>query len=81
MSQLPCHLLELNVILAQDLAPVSKPLCAYAVTWINLERKLRTRIDRQGQINPTWNDKFVFCVDDNFLDSDTSAVMIEIFTF
>lgn len=79
MSQLPFQLLELNVISAQDLAPVSRNMRTYAVAWINPERKLRTRIDQQGQINPTWNDKFVFRVEDKFFDSDTSSVMIEIY--
>ncbi|KAK3002016.1 hypothetical protein RJ639_021081 [Escallonia herrerae] len=79
MSQVPFQLLELSVISAQDLAPVSKNLRTYGVAWVNPERKLRTRIDQQGQINPTWNDKFVFRVDDRFLTSDTSAVMIEIY--
>lgn len=79
MSPLPFQLLELNVISAQDLAPVSKTLRTYAVTWINPERKLRTRIDQQGQVNPTWNDKFVFRVDEKFLDSETSSVMIEVY--
>lgn len=79
MSPLPFQLLELNVISAQDLAPVSKNIRTYAITWINSDRKLRTRIDQQGQINPTWNDKFVFRVDEKFLDSETSSVMIEIY--
>ncbi|KAI3459051.1 hypothetical protein Pfo_015714 [Paulownia fortunei] len=79
MSRVPYQLLELNIISAQDLAPVSKNLRTYAVTWINHERKLRTGIDHQGQINPTWNDKFVFRVDDSFLNSETSFVMIEIY--
>ncbi|CAI9099261.1 OLC1v1036049C1 [Oldenlandia corymbosa var. corymbosa] len=79
MSPFLFHLLELNVISAQDLAHVSKNMRTYAISWINPERKLRTRIDQQGQINPTWNDKFVFRVDEKFLDSETSSVMIEIY--
>lgn len=79
MSQVPFQLLELTIVSAQDLSPASKSLRTYAVIWVNPERKLRTRIDQQGQINPTWNDKFVFRVDDNFLNSDTSSVMIEIY--
>ncbi|GAA0142946.1 hypothetical protein Leryth_008717 [Lithospermum erythrorhizon] len=79
MGYAPFQLLELNIISAQDLAPVCKKLRTYAITYINPERKLRTRIDQNGQINPQWNDKFVFRVDDNFLNSDTSAVMIDIY--
>ncbi|KAM7491554.1 hypothetical protein LguiA_034475 [Lonicera macranthoides] len=80
MSTLPFYLLELNLISAQDLAPVTKKkFRTYAVAWVNPERKLRTRIDQQGQTNPTWNDKFVFRVDNKFLNSDASAVNIEIY--
>ncbi|KAL3654024.1 hypothetical protein CASFOL_003705 [Castilleja foliolosa] len=79
MSRVPYQLLELNIISAQDLSPVSKNLRTYAVTWINPDRKLRTLIDQDGQTNPTWNDKFVFRVDNKLLDSETSSVMIEIY--
>ncbi|GFP87992.1 hypothetical protein PHJA_000942900 [Phtheirospermum japonicum] len=79
MSRVPYQLLELNIISAQDLSPVSKNLRTYAVTWINPDRKLRTVIDQDGQTNPTWNDKFVFRVDNKLLDSETSSVMIEIY--
>ncbi|KAG8380401.1 hypothetical protein BUALT_Bualt06G0011500 [Buddleja alternifolia] len=79
MSRVPYHLLELNLISAQDLSPVSKNLKTYGVVWVNPDRKLRTRIDHQGQTNPIWNEKFVFRVDEAFLNSDTSFVMIEIY--
>ncbi|KAL3630982.1 hypothetical protein CASFOL_023966 [Castilleja foliolosa] len=79
MSRVPYQLLELNIISAQDLSPVSKNLRTYAVTWINPDRKLRTVIDQHGQTNPTWNDKFVFRVDNKLLDSETSSVTIEIY--
>ncbi|XP_022722759.1 uncharacterized protein LOC111279947 [Durio zibethinus] len=76
----PFQLLELNVISAQDLEPVCRRrMRTYAVAWVHRERKLSTRIDTQGHTNPTWNDKFVFRVDDEFLNGDTSAVMIEIY--
>lgn len=64
---------------AQDLAPVSKSMRTYAVVWVHQERKLSTKIDQSGHINPNWNEKFVFRVDDSFLESETSAVMIEIY--
>ncbi|GAU23809.1 hypothetical protein TSUD_27180 [Trifolium subterraneum] len=51
----------------------------YAVAWVHPDRKLSTRVDTQGHTNPTWNDKFVFRVDENFLYNDTSAIMIEIY--
>ncbi|KAF7807169.1 putative C2 domain-containing protein [Senna tora] len=70
---------ELDVISAQDLAPISSPLRTYAVAWIRPNRKLSTRIDTHGGINPTWNDKFVFRVKDEFLYADTSAITIEIY--
>ncbi|CAH8309442.1 unnamed protein product [Eruca vesicaria subsp. sativa] len=73
------QLLELNIISAQDLAPVSRKTKTYAVAWVHPERKLTTRVDYNGETNPTWNDKFVFRVNDEFLYSDTSAVVIEIY--
>ncbi|KAK7343988.1 hypothetical protein VNO77_13161 [Canavalia gladiata] len=81
MSQIlpPFQLLELNVISAQDLAPVGRNMRTYAVAWVHPDRKLSTRVDTQGHTNPTWNDKFVFRVDDDFLFADTSAIMIEIY--
>ncbi|XP_023006053.1 uncharacterized protein LOC111498924 [Cucurbita maxima] len=75
----PFQLLELNLISAQDLAPVSRSMRTYAIASVHPDRKLSTRVDTHGHNNPTWNDKFVFRVDDEFLHSDTSAVMIEIY--
>ncbi|KAL6194720.1 hypothetical protein ACLB2K_035796 [Fragaria x ananassa] len=75
----PFQLLELNVISAQDLAPVSRTMRTYAIAWVHPDRKLSTRVDTHGHNNPTWNDKFVFRVDEDFLHEDTSAVMIEIY--
>ncbi|XP_027351017.1 uncharacterized protein LOC113862061 [Abrus precatorius] len=76
----PCQLLEMNVISAQDLAQVSKSIQAYAVAWVHPERKLTTQIDEVGHTNPTWNEKFVFRVDDEFLNNENSVVMVEIYT-
>ncbi|KAJ8423984.1 hypothetical protein Cgig2_030085 [Carnegiea gigantea] len=73
------HVLEINLISAQDLAKVSRSMKTYAMAWVHPDRKLTTRIDTNGATNPTWNDKFIFRVDDQFLKSDTSAVMIEIY--
>ncbi|KAI3857912.1 hypothetical protein MKW92_002355 [Papaver armeniacum] len=77
---MPFQLLEINLISAQDLARVGKGMKTYAVAWVHPERKLSTRVDSHGHTDPTWNDKFVFRVDDAFLQSDTSAVMIEIYS-
>ncbi|XP_010556931.1 PREDICTED: uncharacterized protein LOC104826097 [Tarenaya hassleriana] len=80
MSMFPSfQLLELNIISAQDLAPVSRKMKTYAIAWVNSERRLATRVDYSGGSNPTWNDKFVFRVNEEFLYADTSAVMIEIY--
>lgn len=79
MSKVPFQLLELTIISAQDLSlGGSKNLKTYAVTWVNPDRKLRTKTHDQGGTNPTWNDRFVFRVDETFLNSDTSSVKIEI---
>ncbi|XP_009795461.1 uncharacterized protein LOC107806289 [Nicotiana tabacum] len=74
------HILEISLISAQDLAPVSKSLRTYALAWINPNKKRSTRIDNEGHNNPTWNDKFSFKVNDEFLYSETSAVHVEIYT-
>ncbi|KAL3506236.1 hypothetical protein ACH5RR_031618 [Cinchona calisaya] len=75
----PFQLLEINVISAQDLEPLSKTMKTYATAWVHITRKLSTRVDSEGHVNPTWNDKFVFRVDEEFLRQDTSAVQIEIY--
>ncbi|XP_060171420.1 uncharacterized protein LOC132602630 [Lycium barbarum] len=76
----PFQLLEVNIISAQDLEPVSKKMKTYASAWVHPTRKLTTGVDAEGGNNPTWNDKFVFRVDDEFLRQDTSAVQIDIFS-
>lgn len=73
------RLLALNLISAQDLAPVSNSMRTYAVAWVHPDRKLTTRVDENGHANPTWNEKFVFRVDDDALESETSEVTIEIY--
>ncbi|MCL7037833.1 hypothetical protein MKW94_015322 [Papaver nudicaule] len=59
------NLLEINLISAQGLKPpsstnIGKRFQTYAVTYIDPSFKLRTRIDKVGCENPTWNDKFFF---------------------
>ncbi|KAI4369458.1 hypothetical protein MLD38_017895 [Melastoma candidum] len=72
-------LLELNLMSAQDLAPVSKSMRTYAVAWVHPDRKLTTRVDENGNANPTWNEKFVFRVDDDSLKSDLCTITIEVY--
>ncbi|KAK1290594.1 hypothetical protein QJS10_CPB18g01895 [Acorus calamus] len=79
-STAPFHLLEFNIISAQDLHPVHRRMRTYAVAWVRPDRKLSTRLDPTGDSDPTWNDKFVFRVEPDFLRSETSAVMIEIYS-
>ncbi|PHU18682.1 hypothetical protein BC332_14377 [Capsicum chinense] len=73
------NILEISLISAQDLAPISKSLRTYAITWINPNKKKTTRIDNEGHNNPTWNDKFSFKVDDEFLYSENSTIHVEIY--
>ncbi|KAE8009976.1 hypothetical protein FH972_006376 [Carpinus fangiana] len=73
------QLLEINLVSARDLEALSKSMQTYAVAWLHPERKLLTRVDRDGHANPMWNEKFLFRVDDKFLNADDSAVMIEIY--
>ncbi|XP_010262513.1 PREDICTED: uncharacterized protein LOC104601031 [Nelumbo nucifera] len=73
--------LEINVISALDLAPVTSAMRTYAVACLDRERKCKqsTRIALIGHTNPTWNAKFIFPVDEDFLKSYTSSVIIEIY--
>ncbi|OIV95038.1 hypothetical protein TanjilG_10858 [Lupinus angustifolius] len=74
--------LEINLISAQGLKPPSSPrrtFQTYALTWIHSDTKLRTRVDKVGGENPTWNDKFLFRVTPDFLASETSGVSVAIY--
>ncbi|KAK8575900.1 hypothetical protein V6N13_032787 [Hibiscus sabdariffa] len=70
------QVLEINLISAQGLNRQSK---TYAVAWVDPSKKLRTRVDRTGGENPTWNDKFLFKVSPDFLSRVTSAVSVKIY--
>lgn len=75
-------ILEINLISAQGLKPPSanlRRLQTYALVWVDSSTKLRTRLDRVGGENPTWNDKFLFKVTTEFLSSETSGVSFEIY--
>ncbi|KAL1295665.1 hypothetical protein AAHE18_19G228000 [Arachis hypogaea] len=68
------QVLEINLISAQGLQPPSSPrrrLQTYALTWIDPSTKLRTRVDKDGDHNSTWNNKF--------LASDTSGISVAIY--
>lgn len=76
------QILEINLISAQGLMPPPsnlRKLQTYALTWVDPAAKLRTRLDSLGGENPTWNDKFLFRVSDEFVSGETSAVSVEIF--
>ncbi|CAN8269690.1 unnamed protein product [Cochlearia groenlandica] len=76
-----CPVVEINLISAQGLAPISRNMKTYSVAWINTDpmRKLTTRVDQTNRANPIWNEKFVFRVNDKILDMDASAIVIEIY--
>ncbi|KAI4369857.1 hypothetical protein MLD38_018257 [Melastoma candidum] len=75
--------LEVHLISAQDLKP--PPLTnmrrteTYALVWVDPSVKLRSRVDRFGAENPTWNDKFFFRVTPEVLAGDTSTITVEIY--
>ncbi|KAF8412711.1 hypothetical protein HHK36_000680 [Tetracentron sinense] len=75
------HLIEVNLISAQELKKVGMgtKMQTYAVTWIDPESKLTSRIDTIGHENPTWNDKFVFAINGETLGNMNSALVIEIY--
>ncbi|KAF0933407.1 hypothetical protein E2562_018514 [Oryza meyeriana var. granulata] len=73
------QMLEVTVISAQDLhRRFGRRVRAYAVAWADDAHKLRTDVDLAGGADPTWNDRFLFRVDDEFLQSDTAAVTVEV---
>ncbi|XP_047324640.1 uncharacterized protein LOC124928158 [Impatiens glandulifera] len=72
------HLLEITLISAQDLA-FSRSMRTYSVVSIQPDHKLNTRIDSKGRTNPTWNDKFMFRVDNDFLNSESSTINVDIY--
>lgn len=76
------QILEINLISAQGLKTPSgnlRRMQTYALAWVDPSNKLRTRIDRDGAENPSWNDKFLFRVSSDFIASETSGVVVEIY--
>ncbi|PIA49217.1 hypothetical protein AQUCO_01300214v1 [Aquilegia coerulea] len=77
------YILEINLISAQGLKLPStnlRRMQTYALAWVDSAVKLRTRIDRIGGENPTWNDKFFFRVTGDFISNENSAVSVEIYS-
>ncbi|XWS58427.1 hypothetical protein CRYUN_Cryun08bG0032700 [Craigia yunnanensis] len=81
MAPPPTHsrILEVNLVSAEDLATVSNNMKTYAVAWVQPDRKLTTGVDQTGGTDPTWNDKFMFRVDNKFLNSDDATIVVEIY--
>ena len=75
----PFHLLKICTISAQDLKSVSRKMRTYATAWVHPKRRLTTAVDAHGGTNPSWNDKFVCRVDDDFLRCDSTAMMVKIY--
>ncbi|KAL4318814.1 hypothetical protein GQ457_18G008070 [Hibiscus cannabinus] len=83
MAPLPSHsrLLEINLVSAEDLAPVSKNMKTYAVVWVKPDEKLTTGVDQKSGTDPIWNERFTFKVDDKFLNSESedASIVVEIY--
>ncbi|XP_071688677.1 uncharacterized protein [Rutidosis leptorrhynchoides] len=79
-------ILEINLISAQNLKIPSSAITmmrrrmrTYTLAWVDPNNKLRSNLDLIGGENPTWNDKFIFRVSQDFIDGDTSAVQFQIY--
>lgn len=58
----------------------SSKMQTYVVAHIHSKQKLTSRVDKDGNENPTWNDKFVFVVDrDSESSTSTSSMVLEIY--
>ncbi|XP_050387667.1 uncharacterized protein LOC126803969 [Argentina anserina] len=76
------HVLEINLISGQGLQVPSgtlRRMKTYAVAWVDSSHKIRTRVDKVGAENPTWNDRFLFKVSSEFLARETSGITVEIY--
>ena len=76
------QILEINLISAQGLKTPSgsrRRMQTYALAWVDPATKLRTRTDRVGAENPTWNELFLFRVSSHFLACEPSGVTVEIY--
>ncbi|KAJ9164427.1 hypothetical protein P3X46_024004 [Hevea brasiliensis] len=59
-------IMEINLISAQFLGRGRKSslMQTYLVVHLNRKQMLTSRIDKEGHDSPTWNDKFIFVVDE-----------------
>lgn len=75
--------IEVMIISAQDLQDVKRigKMRCYAVAHIDPEHKVSTRIDQDGGINPTWNEKLVLAADDELLSNVWAAITVEIYSY
>ncbi|KAE8718710.1 putative Plasmodesmata-located protein 2 [Hibiscus syriacus] len=82
MNVSPMHpgFLEITLISAQDLHPVSKHMKTYAVVWLQHDEnnKQATNVDQAGGTNPSWNHRFTFRASKKFLNSEDAAISIEV---
>ncbi|CAH9119092.1 unnamed protein product [Cuscuta europaea] len=72
-------ILEIKVISAHALPPISRMLRTYAVAVMGHDTISKTAVDHHGGTNPTWNHKFAIHVDDKFLGSKSSEIKFEIY--
>ncbi|XP_021641332.2 BON1-associated protein 2-like [Hevea brasiliensis] len=76
-------ILEINLISAQDLdcsRKSSSKIQTYVVAYIDPDKKLKSRVDRFGHTNPTWNDKVVFAIDSELqLRRPNACLVFEIY--
>nr|XP_017233582.1 PREDICTED: uncharacterized protein LOC108207660 [Daucus carota subsp. sativus] len=79
MDETPYKLLEVNVISAHDLPCTAKTLRTYVSARVNDDHNQKTPLDHKGHINPSWNHKMVFRVDEKFMRSRSSAITFEIY--
>nr|XP_015635562.2 uncharacterized protein LOC4327168 [Oryza sativa Japonica Group] len=78
------RILEVTLISAQGLKPPSglrrRLLQAYAVAWVDAARRLQTRPDRAGGVDPEWHERLLFRVHEAALADDSrAAVTVEIY--
>ncbi|XP_074556149.1 uncharacterized protein LOC141811966 [Curcuma longa] len=73
------HRVEVTLISAQDLYPAARSMRSYAVAYIRPDDRARTRVDATGRTEPSWNDKFIFRVEDDVLRSDTASITIDVY--
>ncbi|CAK7357595.1 unnamed protein product [Dovyalis caffra] len=73
-------IVEINLISAQELMSKSKssstPMQTYVVGYINPKEKAVSRVDRTGNTNPTWNDKFLFALDEELERSRPNCCLV-----